>query len=78
VGAGIAYTGFGSINISNLVEKVAIPALFAPLIAGIAALLATRLAYAITYRGENAQIRTGRGKYRVGQWFSSSLVALAH
>ncbi|MEY4499853.1 MAG: hypothetical protein RL319_841 [Actinomycetota bacterium] len=78
VGAGIAYTGFGSINFANLVEKVAIPALFAPVIAGIAAYIATRLAYAITYRGENAQIRTGRGKYRVGQWFSSSLVALAH
>ena len=78
VGAGIAYTGFGSINILNLVEKVALPALFAPLIAGVAAFVATRLAYAITYRGENSSLRTGRGKYRVGQWFSSSLVALAH
>lgn len=78
VGAGLAYTGFGSINFSNLVEKVAIPALFAPVIAGVAALIATRLAYAITYRGANSKVATGRGKYRVGQWFSSSLVALAH
>lgn len=78
VGAGIAYTGFGSINIFNLLEKVAIPALFAPLIAAIAAFIATRVAYAVTYRGENAHIRTGRGKFRVAQWFSSSLVALAH
>lgn len=78
VGAGIAYTGFGSINFANLVEKVVIPAFFAPFIAGVAAFIATRLAYAITYRGENSKIPTGRGKYRIGQWFSSSLVALAH
>ncbi|MFM6963374.1 MAG: anion permease [Micrococcales bacterium] len=80
VGAGIAYSGFGSINTANLIEKVVVPAFTAPLVAAIAAALATRLAYAITYRGENNKdgLRTGRGKYRVGQWFSSSLVAVAH
>ena len=79
VGAGIAYSGFASINLGNLIEKVVVPALTAPVVAAIAAALATRLAYAITYRGENKDgVRTGRGKYRVGQWFSSSLVAIAH
>ncbi len=79
VGAGIAYSGYNSINVANLVEKVVVPALTAPLVAAIAAALATRLAYAITYRGDNKDgLRTGRGKYRVGQWFSSSLVAIAH
>ena len=82
VGAGIAYSGFGAINFANMVEKVAVPALFAPLIAGIAAFIATRLAYVITMRTEAQRaatgIATGRGKFRFGQWFSSSLVALAH
>lgn len=79
VGAGIAYAGFDGINFTNLVEKVVVPALTAPLVAAIAAALATRLAYAITYRASNKEgINTGRGKYRFGQWFSSSLVAIAH
>ena len=82
VGAGIAFSGFGSINFENMVEKVVIPALFAPFIAGVAALIATRLAYVITMRSDAQRkatgIATGRGKYRVGQWFTSSLVALAH
>lgn len=79
VGAGIAYAGFQSINIANLIEKVVVPAFTAPLVAAIAAAIATRLAYALTYRGANKDgIRTGRGKYRIGQWFSSSLVAVAH
>lgn len=82
VGAGIAYSGFGAINFENLIEKVAVPALFAPLLAGIAAFIATRLAYVITMRTDaqrsSTAIGTGRGKYRYGQWFSSSLVALAH
>lgn len=82
VGAGIAYTGFGSINFENMIEKVVVPALFAPFIAGVAALIATRLAYVITMRSDAQRqatgIATGRGKYRYGQWFTSSLVALAH
>jgi len=82
VGAGIAYSGFESINFANMVEKVVIPALFAPFIAAVAAFVATRLAYVITMRSDaeraSTGIATGRGKYRYGQWFSSSLVALAH
>lgn len=82
VGAGIAFSGFGSINFTNMVEKVVIPALFAPFIAAVAAFIATRLAYVITMRSDSQRnatgIGTGRGKYRYGQWFSSSLVALAH
>lgn len=82
VGAGIAYSGFESINFANMVEKVVVPALFAPFIAAVAAFVATRLAYVITMRSDaeraSTGIATGRGKYRYGQWFSSSLVALAH
>jgi PiT family inorganic phosphate transporter len=79
IGAAVTYSGFDAVNFGKMVEKVVIPALFAPLVAGIVAFIATKVAYAITYRGEakNAPA-TGRGKFRVGQIFSSSLVALSH
>lgn len=76
IGAAIVYGGFNAVNIVKIVEKVLIPALFAPLIAGIAAWLATSLAYIIT--GRKKGTATGRGKFKVGQIFSSSLVALSH
>ncbi|MFM2024081.1 MAG: hypothetical protein RLZZ56_94 [Actinomycetota bacterium] len=76
IGAAIVYGGFDAVNVVKIVEKVLIPALFAPLIAGIAAWLATSLAYIITGRKKN--VATGRGKFKIGQIFSSSLVALSH
>jgi PiT family inorganic phosphate transporter len=81
IGSAVAFAGVGAVNFTKVIEKVLIPALFAPLIAGIAALLATRIAFLITARTE-AQKKvgqnTGRGIFRVGQVFSSSLVALSH
>jgi PiT family inorganic phosphate transporter len=76
IGAAIVYGGFDAVNVVKVVEKVIIPALFAPFIAGVAAWLATSLAYIITGRKKN--VATGRGKFKVGQIFSSSLVALSH
>ena len=76
IGAAIVYGGFDAVNVSKIIEKVLIPALFAPFIAGVAAWLATSLAYIIT--GRNKNVATGRGKFKVGQIFSSSLVALSH
>ncbi len=80
IGAAITYSGFDAVNFTKMIEKVFIPALFAPLIAGVAALLATRLAYLITSRDGAAKhtADTGRSKFRIGQIFSSSLVALSH
>lgn len=82
IGAAIVGAGFDAVNFVKVVEKVLLPALFAPVIAGLAAFLATRLAYLITARTQKQReltgIGTGRGKYRVGQIFSSGLVALAH
>jgi PiT family inorganic phosphate transporter len=81
IGSAVAFAGVGAVNFSKVIEKVLIPALFAPVIAGIAALLATRLAFLITARTEaqkKAGQNTGRGIFRVGQVFSSSLVALSH
>lgn len=82
IGAAIVGAGFDAVNFVKVVEKVLLPALFAPAIAALAAYLATRLAYLITARSQKQRaangIGTGRGSFRVGQIFSSGLVALAH
>ena len=78
IGAVLAAVGMGGVNFVAIAEKILLPALFAPLIAGAAAWLATRIAYAVTARASDDDIATGRGKFRVGQIFSSSLVALSH
>ena len=76
VGAAVIGAGFGSIDYGVLLGKVIIPALLAPLTAGIVAFCATRLAYTITRRHDGRP--DGRRVFRVGQLFTSSLVALAH
>ncbi|WP_308468347.1 inorganic phosphate transporter [Rathayibacter soli] len=76
IGAAIVGAGFSSVNYLVLVDKVILPALLAPLIAGFVAYLSTKLAYAITRRYDNRP--DGRAGFRYGQIFSSSLVALAH
>ena len=78
IGAVVAATGFGAVNFDSILQKIIYPALFAPVVAGLAAWLATRLAYAITARSSDDDLATGRGRFRFGQIFSSSLVALAH
>jgi inorganic phosphate transporter, PiT family len=81
IGSAVVFAGFQAVNFTKVIEKVLIPALFAPVIAGLAALLATRVAFMITSRSQAqkaAGAQTGRGLFRVGQIFSSSLVALSH
>jgi len=73
IGAAVVGVGFGSIDGAVLLSKIVLPALFAPLIAGIVAFLATKLAYAITRKAPHAQ-----NGYKYGQIFTSSLVSLAH
>jgi PiT family inorganic phosphate transporter len=71
IGAAIVGAGFGSIDGSLLLSKIVLPALLAPLTAGLVAYLATRIAYAVTKKKQ-------RGGFRYGQVFTSSLVSLAH
>jgi inorganic phosphate transporter, PiT family len=75
---GAALVGFGmqAIDLSVLMSKVILPAVLAPLTAGIVAYTATKLAYAITRRYDGKP--DGRDGFRYAQIFSSSLVALAH
>ncbi|SDT26218.1 inorganic phosphate transporter, PiT family [Pseudarthrobacter equi] len=81
IGAAIVGIGFNSINLESLLQKVILPAIFAPLIAGLVAYVCTRLAYALTSRHDpetGSKLTQKRGGFRTGQIFTSSLVALAH
>jgi len=71
IGAAIVGAGFGAIDVSVLLSKIVIPAVLAPVTAALVAFLATRIAYAITKKKQ-------RSRFKIGQIFTSSLVALAH
>ena len=75
---GAALVGFGvqAIDFGVVMSKVILPAVLAPLTAGLIAYTATKLAYAITRRYDGKP--DGRDGFRHAQIFSSSLVALAH
>lgn len=77
IGAAIVGTGLNSVDFGVFMSKVLLPAIAAPIIAGVGAYLCTRLAYSITRR--NSEGKTAhRAPFKYGQIFSSSLVALAH
>jgi inorganic phosphate transporter, PiT family len=75
LGAAVASMGIGAVNGDVVVTKVLIPALAAPLVAGLAAWGATRLTYRLTRNADEEQTRKG---YRAGQITSAALVSLAH
>ncbi|AWB95140.1 phosphate transporter [Agromyces badenianii] len=76
IGAALVGFGVGAIDFAVVLSKVILPALLAPLTAGLIAFTATKLAYAITRRYDGKP--DGRDGFRHAQVFSSSLVALAH
>ena len=76
IGAALVGYGTSAIDFSVVMSKVILPAILAPLTAGLIAFLATKLAYAITRRYDGKP--DGRDGFRHAQIFSSSLVALAH
>ncbi|MEU1177649.1 inorganic phosphate transporter [Streptomyces sp. NPDC005820] len=59
----------------GVVEKILIPAVASPLVAGVAALIATYLAHRLTARAREKSVTKG---FRIGQIAASSLVSLAH
>jgi PiT family inorganic phosphate transporter len=73
--AGVVPQPWRLVNGWVIVSKVLLPAIVAPLVAGIAAAWATRLAYRITRK--TPSVYTGTG-FKYGQAFTSSMVALAH
>ncbi|MFD5229310.1 anion permease [Streptomyces qaidamensis] len=74
---GAVWVGAGShgVNFGKVVEKVLVPAVASPVVAGVAALLATYLAYRLTDRADKDSVTRG---FRIGQVASASLVSLAH
>ncbi len=76
IGAAIVGAGIGAVDFVVVLDKVILPAVIAPVTAGVVAFSATKLAYWITRRYDGRP--DGRGGFRYGQIFSSSLVALAH
>jgi PiT family inorganic phosphate transporter len=75
VGAAIAGIGTGAVKGDTLVEKVIVPALLSPFIAGLVAIAGTLFAYLMVARLREGEARRG---YRLGQIGSASLVSLAH
>ena len=75
IGAVIVGAGLTSVHGWVIVSKVLLPAVVAPLVAGVAAAIATRLAYRIIRKTPSSQSNTG---FKYGQAFTASLVALAH
>ncbi|MFJ4281195.1 anion permease [Streptomyces massasporeus] len=74
---GAVWVGAGSqgVNVEKVMEKVLVPAVASPVVAGVAALLATYLAYWLTGRAREESVTKG---FRIGQIASASLVSLAH
>ena len=75
VGATLVAVGKRGVDTSVIFSKVLIPAFLAPVVAGIASLLATFIAYKITTRTpKDTRLKT----FKAGQIASASLVSLAH
>ena len=60
-----------AIDGSVLVSKILIPAVLAPVTAGLVSFLATKIAYGVTRKRE-------RDRFKIGHVFTSSLVSLTH
>ena len=75
VGATWAFAGPGAIHFPTVVGKVLVPLALSPVVAGLVALIATRVAYRIGSHGELCKVSRG---FRSAQVVSASMVALAH
>jgi PiT family inorganic phosphate transporter len=75
IGATWIAAGGDAVHFAAVVQKVLIPALASPLVAGVVALVGTFLVYRITERARQDVV----GKtFKTGQVLSASLVSLAH
>ncbi len=75
IGAAVASLGLNGVVWSGVLSKVVVPAVLAPVVAGLVATCGTWLIYRLTH-GVQEDTRT-RG-FRLGQVGSASLVSLAH
>ncbi|MBP0461129.1 inorganic phosphate transporter [Streptomyces montanisoli] len=75
IGAAVMSAGVSAVNGGTLVTKVLLPAVAAPLVAGLAALIAARITFRL---GKHADDEATAKGYRAGQIASAALVSLAH
>ncbi|MCM2577524.1 inorganic phosphate transporter [Streptomyces meridianus] len=75
IGAAVASAGIGAVHVDEVIVKILLPAVAAPVVAGIATVLATRLTYRAARNAEPDATAKG---YRAGQIASAGLVSLAH
>ena len=75
VGATLAVQGHQAVRWDGLIERVAVPAVAAPLLAGLVALAGTVVTTTVAGR---VQERLGQRGYRFGQIGSACLLSLAH
>ncbi|MGH3700962.1 MAG: inorganic phosphate transporter [Pseudonocardiaceae bacterium] len=75
IGATWVTTGAGAVHFGTVVSKILVPAVLAPIVAGVIALVGTYLAYRITARTDRGTVSSG---FKVGQIVSASMVSLAH
>jgi PiT family inorganic phosphate transporter len=75
IGATWIASGSSAVHFTTVVQKIIIPAVAAPIVAGVVALLGTYLAYLITQRSQQKTVKNG---FKAGQIASASLVSLAH
>ena len=75
IGSAIAALGFGGVKWDGVVSSILLPALFAPLVAGLVAGVGTWLVYRLVTKIPEARRDAG---FRWGQIGSASLVSLAH
>ncbi|MER5864113.1 inorganic phosphate transporter [Kitasatospora sp. NPDC002040] len=75
IGATVVGVGLNGVNFGVVVSKILIPAVASPIVAGLAAWGATKLAYRITRNGREKTTNKG---FKAGQIASASLVSLAH
>ncbi|HEX8935536.1 MAG TPA: anion permease, partial [Pseudonocardiaceae bacterium] len=75
IGATWVAAGADAVHFGTVVSKILVPAVLAPIIAGVVALVGTYLAYRITARADHDTVSSG---FKVGQVVSASMVSLAH
>ncbi len=75
VGAVIIGAGVEGVNFIAVLNKVLIPALVSPVVAGLAAFVAVKLIYVIVKKMDESQVING---FRHGQTVTACLVALSH
>jgi PiT family inorganic phosphate transporter len=75
IGATWVSSGIGAVHFAKVVEKVLVPAMAAPIVAGLVATLATYLTYRLIRKADRKIVNRG---YRAGQVVSAALVSLAH